>query len=269
MSGQSFDADRTGAEAYERFLLPYIFQPLAELAMKRAAPGRGEYVLDVACGTGVGGRLPADAIGPSGKIVGVDLDAGMLRTAEERSRGLKVPMEWHCASALQMPLEDESFDLCLCLQGLQFFPDRAAGLSEIRRVLKPTGRLVVSVWSSVDSNPGNLAVYRAMERQKIDTSSPRRAFSLSDPLELRQLAQRAGFRSVEVHAGERIAAFPTTRYFVEGMASGAPYTRRAVAGLSEAARAQLIQDAIEMLRPHELDGKLALPLHVNIMHARR
>ena len=260
-------ADRTAAEAYEGFLLPYIFQPWAERAVRWAAPAPGEHVLDVACGTGIGARLSAPAIGPSGKVVGLDVDAGMLAAAQERLRSLKVQTEWHCGSALELPFADDSFDLCLCLQGLQFFPDRARGLSEMRRVLRSAGRLVVSVWSSIDRNPGNAGVYRAMEKQSIDTSSPRRGFSLSDPNELRQLTESAGFRSVDIREEEIVAPFPSIRHFVEGMATGAPYTRRALEGLPEAARVQCIEDAIEILKPYEQKGKLELPLRVNIMRA--
>jgi ubiquinone/menaquinone biosynthesis C-methylase UbiE len=269
MSTESSTADRSGAEAYERFLLPHIFQPWAERAMAWAAPGEGEHVLDVACGTGVGARIAARAVGPSGKVVGVDIDAGMLATAQERLRGTGVPTEWHCASALDMPLEAESFELCLCLQGLQFFPDRPRGLSEMRRVLKPGGRLVITVWNSIDRNPGGLAVYRAMERQGIDTTSPRKGFSLSDPNELRQLAERAAFRTVEVREEESVGLFPSIRYFVEGMAFGAPYTRRVLDALPQTARARCIEDAIEILKPVESDGKLTLPLRVNILRAFR
>jgi len=269
MSLQSSTADRTAAEAYERFLLPYIFLPWAERAVKWAAPAQGEHVVDVACGTGVGARIAAPAIGRSGKVVGLDVDAGMLAAAQEQLRNFDVSTEWHCGSALEMPFADSSFDLCLCLQGLQFFPDRTKGLAEMRRVLKPSGRVVVSVWSSIDRNPGNAAVYRAMEKQGIDTSSPRRGFSLSNPNELRRLTEKAGFVSVEVREEESLAPFPSIRHFVEGMATGAPYTRRALEGLAESARAQCIEDAIQILKPYERQGKLELPLRVNIMRAVR
>jgi ubiquinone/menaquinone biosynthesis C-methylase UbiE len=269
MSVESSSADRTAAQAYERFLLPFLFQPWAERAAQWAAPTQGEHVLDVACGTGVGARMVARAIGASGKVVGLDVDAGMLATAQERMRDVDVPTEWHCGNALEMPFADASFDLCLCLQGLQFFPDRGKGLTEMRRVLKPSGRLVVTVWSSVERNPGNSAVYRAMEMQGIDTTSPRRGFSLNDSEELRQLTKMAGFRFVEVREEEKIAAFPSTRHFVEGMVTGAPYTRRALEGLTEIARAQCIEDATQMLKSYERQGTLELPLRVNVMHAVR
>jgi SAM-dependent methyltransferase len=193
----------------------------------------------------------------------------MLATAQERLRNLDVPTEWHCGSALEMPFADGSFDLCLCLQGLQFFSDRTKGLADMRRVLKPSGRLVVSVWGSLDRNPGNAAVYRALEKQGIDASSPRRGFALSDPNELRELTARAGFGSVEVREEEILAPFPSARHFVEGMATGAPYTRRALEALGESARSQFIEDGIEILKPYEHQGKLELPLRVNIMRAVR
>ena len=64
-----------------------------------------------------------------------------------------------------MPFADAEFDLCLCLQGLQFFPDRGAGFAEMRRVLKPGGRLVAGLWAALEFNKGHQAVVQALERQ--------------------------------------------------------------------------------------------------------
>src|SRR5918998_1033732 len=67
-------------------------------------------------------------------------------------------VEWLEASALEMPLPDASFDVVLCQHGLQQFPDRAAALREMRRVLKGDGRLAASVWSRIEGSPGMAAL---------------------------------------------------------------------------------------------------------------
>ena len=83
-----------------------------------------------------------------------------------------------------MPFDVASFDLCLCLQGLQFLPDRTAGLAELRRVLKPTGRLVASIWGPLEANAGHRAVVAALERQGVDATAAKRACSFADPEEI-------------------------------------------------------------------------------------
>jgi ubiquinone/menaquinone biosynthesis C-methylase UbiE len=115
--------DASAPELYERYLVPSITRLWAADLVKRAAPKPGERVLDVACGTGIVARLAAAAMG-TGHVVGLDINEGMLAVARSRSAGLGLYIEWHEASALDVPFPDSSFDLVLCQLGLQFFPDR-------------------------------------------------------------------------------------------------------------------------------------------------
>jgi ubiquinone/menaquinone biosynthesis C-methylase UbiE len=68
-------------------------------------------------------------LGPVGKVVGLDLNAGMLEIARSLTWSAPTPVEWHEANAFDLPFDDGYFDLVLCQQGLQFFPDRAAPCS--------------------------------------------------------------------------------------------------------------------------------------------
>ena len=115
-------------------------------------------------------KAPAAHVGPTGRAVGIDIDPGVIELARQLSRGGETPMEWHCPSALEMPLESDVFDLALCLQGLQFFPDRLKGFAEIRRVLKPSGRLVASFWGPLESNKGHHVVVQGLERLGVDAA---------------------------------------------------------------------------------------------------
>lgn len=131
--------DTTAAQAYEQHVVPGLFMHWAQRAVELAVTQSGKHVLDAACGTGIGARLVAKRTGEGGKIVGLDVHAGVVEMARTMAQREGIAIEWHCASALELPFDEGSFDLCLCLHGLQFFAYRIAGLAEIRRVLKPSG----------------------------------------------------------------------------------------------------------------------------------
>lgn len=125
------------AQAYERYLVPAIFTAFADELVEDVTPGTR--VLDVACGTGIVARRAA---AKGAAVVGVDLNEQMLDVA----RAADAAIEWIEADAAALPLPDDTFDRVYCQQGLQFMPEPAAAVAEMRRVLAPGGRLTVSVW---------------------------------------------------------------------------------------------------------------------------
>jgi ubiquinone/menaquinone biosynthesis C-methylase UbiE len=132
------------AETYERALVPAVFAAWAPFVVALAGPRPGERVLDVACGTGVVARLAAQRVGRAGKVVGLDLNPGMLAVAASATANeptTSASLTWQEASATKMPFPDAAFDIVYCQLGLQFFPDRPAALHEMYRVLAPGGRL--------------------------------------------------------------------------------------------------------------------------------
>ena len=132
-------ANTAPAEALEKFLVPTLFGPWAAEVVERAAPQPGQRLLDVGCGTGPAVRLAAEQVKPTGHVIGFDLDAGMLEVARRCAEREGHRVEWRQADGIKMPFDDRSFDVVLCCQGLQFFPDKLAALREVRRVLKPDG----------------------------------------------------------------------------------------------------------------------------------
>ncbi|MDP2004790.1 MAG: class I SAM-dependent methyltransferase [Rubrivivax sp.] len=115
------------------------------LALAALVPG--EQVLDVACGTGLVSYAAARAVGRTGRVCGVDLSGAMVRAAQVKALqapGLPVSFERMDAESLVWP--EASFDVVLCALGLMYMPEPEQALREMRRVLRPGGRLVVAVW---------------------------------------------------------------------------------------------------------------------------
>jgi len=186
------------AERYERYVARYILGPWAPLLVDAARVAEGERVLDVACGTGVVARIAARRVGPAGRVVGVDLNPGMIGVARSLPAPIGAPIEWLERSALDLRLEDASFDVVLCQQGLQFFPDKALAMREMRRVLDRGGRLALSVW--IDAGLYNGAVGEALARFASNDAAVRFCASRQVPAgeELQRLSTEAGFSDVEV-----------------------------------------------------------------------
>src|SRR5215475_2176295 len=141
-------------ENYERYLVPTIFGPWALDLVEEAGARPGERVLDIACGTGIVARTAAGRVGSGGTVVGLDVSAPMLDVARVVAAGEGLSIKWREGSAMKLPFPDTAFDVTLCQQGLQFFPDRATALREMHRVLGPGGRVALSVWRAIEGSPG-------------------------------------------------------------------------------------------------------------------
>jgi ubiquinone/menaquinone biosynthesis C-methylase UbiE len=214
MTDHRWQLDGTAPELYQKYLVPAITAKWAEDLVGRAHPRAGDAVLDVACGTGVVARLVSRRIA-KGRVTGLDLNSGMLAVARTLpSEGL--PVEWIEGSALDLPFPSGTFDLVLCQLGLQFFPDRARALLEMRRVLSRSGRVALSVYSPIERTPGANAFVLALDRVLGPTSSriKRSEHSFKAPEELEELLVDAGFAEVEVQTAVQKIVFPTVLDYV-------------------------------------------------------
>jgi ubiquinone/menaquinone biosynthesis C-methylase UbiE len=161
MGEEHWQLEGSAAELYQRYLVPGITSKWAEDLVHRAQLRSGEEVLDVACGTGVVARLAAKKMG-SGHVTGLDLNAGMLAVARDVS-GDGPLVNWMEGSALDLPFPSGHFDAVLCQLGLQFFPDQSKALREMRRVVRMSGRVALSVYSPIERTPGANAFVGALD----------------------------------------------------------------------------------------------------------
>ena len=137
-------------EQYEASLVPLIFAPYAADLAGRMALRSGTRVLEVAAGTGVATRALASTLPEGVAIVATDLNQPMLDHAA--ALGTRRPVEWLRADALQLPFQDATFDAVVCQFGAMFFPDKPRAFSEARRVLRPGGTFILSVWDCLEEN---------------------------------------------------------------------------------------------------------------------
>jgi demethylmenaquinone methyltransferase / 2-methoxy-6-polyprenyl-1,4-benzoquinol methylase len=114
-----------------------------ERAADRAEVSAGDSVLDVCCGTGDLSFELAERVLPDGHVVGCDFSESMLDLAREKALNRASPVRFEWADALQLPYDDQRFDAVTVGFGVRNFADRDQGLSEMARVLKPGGRLVI------------------------------------------------------------------------------------------------------------------------------
>jgi ubiquinone/menaquinone biosynthesis C-methylase UbiE len=216
-----FDLAGHGPAAYQRFLVPVLFTECAERLLDVAAPEPGDRVLDVACGTGIVTRLAASRA-TLGRLVGCDLNDAMLDVARSVASGCGA--EWRRADAAALPFADGGFDVVYCQQGLQYVPDRLAGLREMARVLAPGGRLALALWRPIEHNPGFALLTEALDRRVGPAAADvmRSPFAGPGPDPLRELLERAGFDGVVSRIAVFAARFPSTREFLRQQVLASP-----------------------------------------------
>ena len=135
---------------YESHLVPLIFEPYAADLAERVKSRRVERLLEIAAGTGVVTRALAAVLDRSASIVATDLNQAMLDVAA--SVEMTRAVVWRQADAMALPFKDGEFDTVVCQFGAMFFPDRSKAFGEARRVLRPGGLFIFSVWDRIEKN---------------------------------------------------------------------------------------------------------------------
>jgi SAM-dependent methyltransferase len=209
---ESFAKASTGAMSfYDDVMVPRLFDPWAYLLLDTLNPKSGQDVIDVACGPGTVTRLAARRVGPSGHVTGCDLSPAMLELARSKAPlDASAPIVYLQCPADALDVPDNACDLVTCQQGLQFFPDRSRALGEMQRVLRPGGKLGISVWCDIEECPPFLALAVALEEvlgAEVADTYRGGPWGFGDAAALEQLAKDAGFVDVHVHKHELPVVF--------------------------------------------------------------
>lgn len=250
-------------ELYEQLAVPAFFGAFAHDLVARAALAPGERVLDVATGTGAVARVAAAA---DARVTALDLTDAMLDVARSQPGGEEV--SWVQGDALDLPFDDGSFDVVLCQQGMQFFPDLGAGLAEMRRVLAPGGRLLGACWDAIDRNGVFASVFAVLGDRAPDLAAVANTPFTMTAERLAAAARDAGLQELVVGEVVLDGHWPSAETAMRTFLEGTPMAL---------VLAQRPQDEVEALRAATLerlqtiaapDGVVTAPMATHLLTAR-
>jgi SAM-dependent methyltransferase len=175
--------------------------PLGRRAMAALAPAPGERIVDIGCGAGETSLELASAVGTGGSVLGADLSQPLLEIARRRSVEV-AGLEFRQADAQTYPFESGAFDGAFSRFGVMFFDDPVAAFANIRRALRPGGRLAFVCWRPPGENPIMTLPMQAAADLVPPQPSPEPGapgpFAFADPDRVRRVLAGAGFEAVEV-----------------------------------------------------------------------
>lgn len=179
--------------------------PLGRLALDRLAPKGGERVLDVGCGSGQTVVQIAEAVGPTGRVLGVDVSEIMLGGARQRVANAGAgQVELICADAASHAFPAAAFDAIFSRFGVMFFEHPRAAFANLFATLATSGRISFVCWQAIERNPWALLPLRAVQAalpaapvppQLGDGPGP---FSFAEPAHVGEILASAGFRDIDV-----------------------------------------------------------------------
>jgi SAM-dependent methyltransferase len=197
------DEIRVRAWAEIREPLERQLVPLGRRALVALAPRPGESILDIGCGGGETALDLARAVAPEGTIVGIDLSAAVLAFAQRAAEGCG-RVRFVQADAQIFPFAPALFDAAFSRFGVMFFDDPTAAFINIRRSLRPNGRLAFVCWRALEENPLDILPLRAASphlppqpAQDPDAPGP---FAFANPKRVRGILESAGFGEIEITA---------------------------------------------------------------------
>lgn len=261
-----------GPEAYEKYIVPAFSGAWAYDIVHRAGMQKGEKILDVGCGTGIVARHAAKSLGAAGPgdIVGVDVNEPVLEKAREICMSRFPSIEWKQGDATALPFSDAKFDVALCQQGLQYFSDRSRALEEINRVLVNEGRVVFSVWRSIEYFPFYSVLHRVLNQYVSAgaASTLASAFTLGDPTQLKVLFETAGFKKIDVCLVIKQMRYSPLEEFLAGGFIASPFVTEILA-LEESTREEMFRTITESISNYVDDHGLAAPMECYVVSARK
>jgi SAM-dependent methyltransferase len=178
-----------------------MLAPVADILIDRAKAGVGERIVDVGCGCGATTIALAQKVGPAGHVFGIDVSAPMLGRARQLApKGL--PVDFELADATVYPFEPASADLLVSRFGVMFFAEPVLSFANMRRALRPSGRMAFACWREPRDNPWLMAPLQAayqhaprLPQPGPDDPGP---FSFASEQRVAGILGEAGFTAIEM-----------------------------------------------------------------------
>src|SRR6516162_3082548 len=178
-----------------------LLAPISQILIDSAAANPGERIIDVGCGCGSTSIAVAQAVAPSGFVLGIDISAPMLARARDVAPK-NLPLDFALADATVYPFDPASFDLLASRFGVMFFADPVASFANLRRALKPSGRLAFVCWREPRENPWMMtplqAVYKHVPKMPPVGPEDPGPFAFASEERVRRILKGAGFADVSM-----------------------------------------------------------------------
>ena len=170
--------------------------PVTDALLAFAAPRAGERVVDIGCGCGASTLEFARAVGPSGRVAGLDISGPMLAEAERRTSAAGIGnVAWRQADPAIAALDD--YDLLTSAFGVTFFGDREAAFTNMRRSAAPDARMALVSWRTLAENPWMevpmTAVAQHLPPRPKPVSNAPGMFAFADPEHVTEVLTAAGW----------------------------------------------------------------------------
>jgi ubiquinone/menaquinone biosynthesis C-methylase UbiE len=178
-----------------------LLAPVSDILIDRAKPGAGERIVDVGCGCGATTVAFAQRVGLSGHVLGIDISAPMLARARQIAPA-EMPVDFVLADATIYPFVSATFDLLVSRFGVMFFAEPASSFANMRRALRPSGRLAFVCWREPRDNPWLMlplqaAYQHAPKLPQLEPEDPG-PFSFASEARVRRILSEAGFSRIEM-----------------------------------------------------------------------
>ena len=257
----TFQLSGNAPQIYEDIMVPLWFGRWGAALVEALALDSGETVLDVACGTGVTTRMAARKVGPQGRVMGLDINAGMIAKARELAADLDIL--WLEHDVCNSGLGTATIDVVMSQHGYHYFPDKPAALAEFLRVLVPGGRMALSIWDG--HSPYSKALCSAVERHMSPDIARKQRSQRETPSadELADQLSLAGFSTVRVERQELVIDVPSAREFVPLHLGSMPIAG-AFHALADDRKRALIDDVANELGAFSKGDRLVYPDAVHV-----
>ena len=240
-----------------------------KLMLDLAHVGPGGRVLDIVAGDGDQSLLAAARVGPTGFVLAADIAPNLVALASQtaRERGIE-NLDARVMDAENLTVDDESFDVVICRLGLFFLPDLPRALSEIRRALKPGGRVGAIVFSTPDKNLF-LSVPISIIRRHAQLGPPLPGqpgpFSLGAPGALAGALERAGYYEVQTRTVSAPLRMASAQECVRFERDSFGALHQMLAALTETARAEAWQEVERELGKYEGHNGFESPCEIVVV----
>ena len=257
---ESYQLNIKEAKFYEKHFVPTLFKKWAELIVEELNLEPSNQVLDIACGTGIVARTVLKKGIESIDITGCDLNAGMLQVASEIAPNIT----WTVGNAEHLPFENNSFDKISCQFGVMFFQDPIAALNEMIRVLDSNGKIIISIWNTIEENEGYYDLLILLEKigEPELGSILRSPFILGKKQKIEELIKASNVQNFKLETIQAGVEFPSIEYWIDCDIKASPIATR----ISEEQYSYLVDDAKIKLN-HYVDstGKVRFNLSAHIV----